>query len=86
MATIATDAADCPTMAADLGHLFDQAGTLFAMAEAQAADPAAAKLLTAAMDARAAEVGPLVDRIGRGLTRCQNDPAVAAAMARMPTF
>lgn len=86
MATITTDAADCQTMAADLGRLFDQAGALFALARSQAADPSAAKLLTAAMDARAAEVGPQVERIGRGLARCQNDPAVAAAMARMPTF
>lgn len=86
MATITTDAPDCPTMAVGLGRLFDQAATLFALAEAQAADPAAAKLLTAAMDARAAEVAPLVERITRGLTRCQTDPDVARAMERMPTF
>ena len=86
MATITTDAADCPTMAADLGRLFDQARALFALAQTQAADPAATRLLTAAMDARAAEVGPLVERIGQGLARCQHDPSVAAAMARMPTF
>lgn len=86
MAKITTDAPDCPTMARDLGRLFDQAGSLFAMAEAQADDPAAAKLLTAAMDARAAEVKPLVDRIVAGLARCQHDPDVAEAMARMPTF
>ena len=86
MATITTAAADCPTMARELDRLFDHAGALFAMAQAQAADPAAAKLLTVAMDARAAEVAPLVERIGVGLARCQNDPEVAAAMARMPTF
>lgn len=86
MATITTDAADCPTMARELGELFDQASTLFAMAQQQATDPAAAKLLTAAMDARAAEVAPLVDRISHGLQRCQNSPEVGTVMARMPTF
>jgi hypothetical protein len=86
MATITGEARDCPTMAADLGRLFDQAASLFALAESQAAEPAAARLLTAAMDARAAEVQPLVDRIVAGLARCQHDPDVAAAMARMPTF
>ena len=86
MATITTDAPDCPTMAGELGRLFDQASALFSMAEAQAADPAAARLLTAAMDARAAEVKPLVDRIVAGLARCQHDPDVARAMERMPTF
>jgi hypothetical protein len=86
MATITSDAADCPTMARELGGLFDQAASLFRLAEAQAADPAASRLLTAAMDTRAGEVEPLVDRIVAGLARCQHDPDVAAAMARMPTF
>ena len=86
MATITTEAADCATMARELGRLFDQAATLFTMAEAQAADPGAARLLTAAMEARAAEVGPLVDRISAGLSRCQSDADVARVMERMPTF
>ncbi|HVV83950.1 MAG TPA: hypothetical protein VHE35_12835 [Kofleriaceae bacterium] len=86
MAKITTDAPDCPTMAAQLGQLFDQAASLFAMAEAQAKDPAAARVLTQAMNARSGEVKPLVEKIGDGLARCQNDPAVGEVMARMPTF
>lgn len=86
MATITTDAADCKTMARELDRLFDQAATVFALAQAQASAPSAARLLATAMDARAEEVTPLVERIGRGLARCQQDPDVAAAMARMPTF
>jgi hypothetical protein len=86
MAELTTSAPDCATMAINLERLFDQASPLFDLARAQASDPAAARLLTAAMDARAAEVGPRVERISRGLARCQRDPAVAAAMARMPTF
>ena len=38
------------------------------------------------LEAHADEVQPLTDRISRGLERCQLDPAVAAAMERMPTF
>lgn len=86
MAELTATAPDCATMAINLERLFDQASPLFDLARAQASDPAAARLLTAAMDARAAEVGPRVERISRGLARCQRDPAVAAAMARMPTF
>ncbi len=86
MAQVTTIAPDCPTMASELGGLFDRAAPLFELAQRQARDPAAAALLTAAMDARAAEVGRRVEAIERGLARCQHDPAVAAAMARMPTF
>lgn len=86
MAAITTDSGDCPTMAAGLERLFDQATELFALARAQAADPLAARLLTAAMEERGPAVGPLVERIERGLARCQHDPAVARAMERMPTL
>lgn len=86
MAAIAEGAPDCPAMATQLGELFDKSAPLFELARAQGADPAAAPLLTAELDARAARVEPLVARIGQGLGRCQMDPGVAAAMERMPTF
>ena len=86
MATITTEAPDCATMAAELTRLFDQARVLFDLADAQSADPAAVEVLRRALDERAARVQPLVEQIGRGLTRCQTDPDVAAAMERMPTF
>lgn len=86
MATITESAPDCPAMAIQLTQLFDKSTELFDVARTQGADPEAGPILTAEMDKRAAAVQPLVDRIRRGLTRCQMDPDVAAAMERMPTF
>lgn len=77
---------DCPSMAIQLTKLFEQSAELFDLARVQGAHPEAGPILTAEMDKRAAAVEPLVDRIKRGLARCQMDPDVAAAMERMPTF
>lgn len=76
----------CPQMGAGLGALFDRSRELFEQANALAADPEAAKLLVAAMDARAAEVAPLIDAMGAGLVRCREDASVVEAMGRMPTM
>lgn len=86
MAVITEGAADCPTMAAQLGGLFDKSAPLFDLARSQDANPAAKPILTAEMDGRATQVQPLVDRISAGLARCQLDPGVAKAIERMPTF
>jgi hypothetical protein len=86
MAEITENAVDCPTMATRLGELFDKRTPLFELARTKGADPEAGPVLSAMVDARATEVKPLVDRISAGLARCQLDPAVAAAMERMPTL
>jgi len=86
MAAIAEGAADCPAMAAQLTELFDKSAPLFELAKTQDADPEAGPILRAELDARAPRVQPLVERIGKGLARCQMDAGVAAAMERMPTF
>lgn len=86
MAAIAEGAADCPAMAAQLGELFDKSAPLFELAKTQDADPEAGPLLRAELDGRAPRVQPLVERIGKGLGRCQMDAGVAAAMEKMPTF
>jgi hypothetical protein len=86
MATITEDAADCAAMASNLTRLFDQSTELFDLARREGADPDAGPLLVAELDRRAAAVEPLLDRIQKGLARCQMDPAVRAAIDRMPTF
>lgn len=86
MAAISESAADCPAMAGQLTQLFDKSAPLFELARTQDADPEAGPLLRAEIDGRAASVQPLVERIGKGLGRCQMDPDVAAAMEKMPTF
>lgn len=77
---------ECPRMGAGLAALFDRSRELFDQASGLAADPEAAKLLVAAMDARAAEVAPLIEAMGAGLVRCREDASVVEAMARMPTM
>lgn len=86
MAAITDGAADCPTMARQLGELFDRSAPLFELARGHGQDPEAGPALVAALDARAAVVQPLVERIARELGRCQLDPDVAAVMERMPTL
>lgn len=86
MADITVQAADCPEMARQLAGLFDKSAPLFDLVRAQGADPAASPVLAAELDARAAAVQPLVERIGQGLARCQLDPDVARVMERMPTL
>jgi len=76
----------CPQMGAGLSALFDRSQELFEQSAALAADPEAAKLLVAAMDARAAEVAPLIEAMGPGLVRCREDASVVEAMGRMPTM
>ena len=84
MAVITEGAADCPTMATQLGGLFDKSAPLFDLARGQDANPEAKPILTAEMDGRATQVQPLVDRISAGLARCQLDAEVAKAIERMP--
>lgn len=86
MAAITEGAADCKAMAAQLDELFAKSAPLFDLAREQSADPEAARLLTAEMDARAPRVAPLVDRIQQGIARCQTDADVARAIEKMPTF
>ena len=86
MATITESAPECRAMAVQLTELFDKSAELFELARAQGADPAAGPLLEAELDKRAPAVAPLVERIQRGLQRCQLDPDVTAAMERMPTL
>ncbi len=77
---------DCKQMGTQLGALFDRSQPRFDQALTLAHDPGAAKLLVAAMNARAAEVDPLVEAMGPGLVRCKDEPAVQDAMERMPTL
>lgn len=77
---------DCKAMGTSLGQLFDRSQPLFDQALTLAHDPASSKLLVAAMNARAAEVEPLVEAMGPGLVRCKDEPSVVDAMERMPTL
>lgn len=86
MAAIADSTADCDVVAHQLETLFDKSAPLFELAREQGADPDAGPALAAELDARAAAVGPLVERIKTGLARCSHDPAVIKAMERMPTL
>lgn len=86
MAAITESAVDCKAMAAQLDELFAKSTPLFDLAREQSADPEAAQLLTAEMDARAPRVAPLVERIQTGIARCQTDADVARAIEKMPTF
>ncbi len=86
MAVITEGAPDCTAMATQLGTLFDDSAALFELAHTQGNDPQAGPALAAELDARSAAVQPVVDRISRGLGRCQLDAAVANVMERMPTL
>ncbi|MBK9036780.1 MAG: hypothetical protein IPL61_36945 [Myxococcales bacterium] len=88
LATMAqiTTGPSCPAMGEELRGLFDRSAELFDHARALARDPEASKLLVAAMEARAAEVAPLIEAMGPGLVRCREDATVQDAMARMPTL
>lgn len=77
---------DCKAMGTSLDQLFDRSQPLFDHALTLAHDPASSKLLVAAMNARAAEVEPLVEAMGPGLVRCKGEPSVVDAMERMPTL
>ncbi|MBP6843099.1 MAG: hypothetical protein KA201_05120, partial [Kofleriaceae bacterium] len=77
---------DCKAMGTSLGQLFDRSQPLFDQALTLAHDPASSKLLVAAMNARSAEVDPLVEAMGPGLVRCKDEPSVVDAMERMPTL
>lgn len=77
---------DCKAMGTSLGQLFDRSQPLFDQALTLAHDPESSKLLVAAMNARSAEVGPLVEAMGPGLVRCKDEPSVVDAMERMPTL
>lgn len=77
---------DCKAMGTSLGQLFDRSQPLFDQALTLAHDPESSKLLVAAMNARSAEVEPLVEAMGPGLVRCKDEPAVVDAMERMPTL
>ncbi len=77
---------DCKAMGTSLQTLFARSQPLFDQALTLAHDPASSKLLVAAMNARAAEVDPLVEAMGPGLVRCKDEPAVVDAMERMPTL
>lgn len=77
---------DCKAMGTSLGQLFDRSQPLFDQALTLAHDPESSKLLVAAMNARAAEVEPLVEAMGPGLVRCKDEPSVVDAMERMPTL
>ncbi|MBL8624596.1 MAG: hypothetical protein JNK64_25025 [Myxococcales bacterium] len=77
---------DCKAMGTSLGQLFDRSQPLFDQTLTLAHDPESSKLLVAAMNARAAEVDPLVEAMGPGLVRCKDEPSVMDAMERMPTL
>lgn len=77
---------DCKAMGTSLEQLFDRSQPLFDQALTLAHDPESSKLLVAAMNARAAEVDPLVEAMGPGLVRCKDEPSVVDAMERMPTL
>lgn len=77
---------DCKAMGTSLGQLFDRSQPLFDQALTLAHDPESSKLLVTAMNARAAEVEPLVRAMGPGLVRCKDEPSVVDAMERMPTL
>jgi hypothetical protein len=77
---------DCKAMGTSLGQLFDRSQPLFDQALTLAHDAGSSKLLVAAMNARAAEVDPLVEAMGPGLVRCKDEPSVVDAMERMPTL
>jgi hypothetical protein len=79
-------AGDCPTMAAELGTLFDQSAPLFEIVEAAKLDADASRLLGEAMKEHELAVPPLVDRIGKGLDTCRGDPEVGEVMQRMPVI
>ena len=86
MAAIVEQAPDCGAMAHQLGELFDRSEPLFGIAKTQGADPVAGPVLTQEMDARAAAVAPVVERISDGLARCRGDESVVEVMKRMPTL
>lgn len=86
MAAITDATPDCPTLARQLGELFDRSQPLFELAKAQGDDPVAGPTLTAELDSRAGVVAPLVERISAGLARCRDDRGVMDAMERMPTL
>lgn len=77
---------DCKAMGTSLGQLFDRSQPLFDQTLKLAHDPASSKLLVAAMNARSAEVDPLVEAMGPGLVRCRDEASVVDAMERMPTL
>lgn len=77
---------DCKAMGTSLGQLFDRSQPLFDQALTLAHEPESSKLLVAAMNARAAEVEPMVRAMGPGLVRCKDEPSVVDAMERMPTL
>jgi hypothetical protein len=77
---------DCPAMAADLEALFVQVAPMFAIVEAVRQDAEASRRLVAALDVHADEARPLAERISAGLSACQMDPAVAAAVEKMPVL
>ena len=79
-------ATDCQQMGTQLGALFDRSEPLIAQTRQLDDDPESARLVRAAMDARAEQVAPLVEAMGPGLVRCRQDASVVAAMARMPTL
>ncbi|MCB9561802.1 MAG: hypothetical protein H6708_15470 [Kofleriaceae bacterium] len=79
-------AGDCAAIAVDLKLVFDQASTIFDAARAADADPAAHEVLLEEMDRHAAEVAPLLDRIGPGLTACRDHPELIEVMEHMPVL
>ena len=85
-AIVEAQATDCPAMARELDALFDRAQPLFDAANGARADDLSARRLTRAMEERSNDVPGLVGRITPRLEACKDEPAVQAAVARMPVL